>query len=435
MRVFLARSCRVYVGSVVLAMLFSSQAIAADSLSAEPTGDLSLSRAIDAALRRNPELAVSSYELKFSEARIAQAKRRPIPEISLELENFAGSGETKGVDALEATLALSQVIELGDKRTYRVNVAAANRELSGIDRKAQQMDVLVEVTRRFIDVVLAQQAMTLATRAKALTEQTLSAITARVEAARSPLAEQSRAAIALTRANIDQEQAANDLQSARRALAALWGARTASFTTATADLFSFPEVQSFESLTARLQGNPDFLRFATEARLRDAEIRLAQVQAKPDLTVSVGVRRLEATNDTALVAGVSIPVAMANRNNGVIREAEFRREQLRVQSSTALLKAEAALFGLYQKMLSARMRVTTLRRDAIPQAEAALTQTQSGYERGRFSYLELASTQQELLSLQSVAIDAAADYHRLLAEIERLTGEPLINDYLEAPQP
>lgn len=435
MRVFLARSCRVYVGSAMLAMLFLSNAIAGDSLPAEPTGDLSLSRAIDAALRRNPELAVSSYELKFSEARIAQAQRRPIPEISLELENFAGSGETKGVEALEATLALSQVIELGDKRAYRVSVAAVNRELSGIDRKAQQMDVLAEVTRRFIDVVLAQQAVTLTTRAHALLEQTHAAITVRVEAARSPLAEQSRAAIALTRANIDQEQAVNNLQSARRALAALWGARSVSFATATADLFVFPEVQSFESLSARLQSNPDFLRFATEARLRDAEIRLAQVQSKSDLTVSVGVRRLEMTSDTALVAGVSMPLPMANRNQGAIREAEFRREQLRVQSSTALLQAEATLFGLYQKMLSARMRVTTLRRDAIPQAEAALAQTQSGYERGRFSYLELAATQQELLSLQAIAVDAAADYHRLIAEIERLTGEPLTHDYLEAPLP
>ncbi|MBC7794986.1 MAG: TolC family protein [Clostridia bacterium] len=407
--------------------------LAADA-TPELTGDLSLAQAIDAALRRNPALAVSSYELKAADARVAQAKARPNPEASLQLENFAGSGATRGVEALETTLALSQVIELGGKRAYRVNAANFNRELSGIDRQAQQMDVLAEVTRRFIAVVLAQQAVTLADRATALTDQTHAAIKARVEAARSPQAEQSRAAIARTRARIEQQQAASALQSARRALAALWGARSASFTVATADLFALPEVQPFETLSARLQNNPDFLRFATEERLREAEFRLAQARSKPDLNVSLGVRRFESTSDAALVAGVSMALPL-NRNQGGIREAEVRREQLRVQSQTALLQAEATLFGLYQEMLSARMRVTTLRDDALPQAEAALTQTQYGYERGRFSYLELTSAQQELLSLQSAAIDAAADYHRLVAEIERLTGEPITNDYLEAPLP
>ena len=34
--------------------------------------------------------------------------------------------------------------------------------------------------------------------------------------------------------------------------------------------------------------------------------------------------------------------------------------------------------------------------------------------------------QQELVSLRAAVIDAAADYHRLTAEIERLTAEPII---------
>ena len=54
-----------------------------------------------------------------------------------------------------------------------------------------------------------------------------------------------------------------------------------------------------------------------------------------------------------------------------------------------------------------------------------MEQTRYGYDRGRFSYLELATAQQELLDLRAAIIDAAADYHRLLAEIERLTNEKL----------
>jgi cobalt-zinc-cadmium efflux system outer membrane protein len=66
-----------------------------------------------------------------------------------------------------------------------------------------------------------------------------------------------------------------------------------------------------------------------------------------------------------------------------------------------------------------------LRSEAVIQAQAALAQTRDGYERGRFSYLELAAAQEELLDLERASIEAAAEYHRLQAEIERLTGESI----------
>ncbi len=91
----------------------------------------------------------------------------------------------------------------------------------------------------------------------------------------------------------------------------------------------------------------------------------------------------------------------------------------------ALTRAHATVFGLYQELSATRVRAETLRNGALPEAQQALEQTQYGYERGRFSYLELATAQQELLDLRAAIIDAAADYHRLLAEIERLTNAPL----------
>ena len=93
------------------------------------------------------------------------------------------------------------------------------------------------------------------------------------------------------------------------------------------------------------------------------------------------------------------------------------------------------MFGLYQEVSAARVRSDTLRSEAIPQAQTALEQTQYGYERGRFSFLELVTAQQELLGLQEAAIDAAADHHRLLAEIERLTSQPLTGTALESQVP
>jgi cobalt-zinc-cadmium efflux system outer membrane protein len=86
------------------------------------------------------------------------------------------------------------------------------------------------------------------------------------------------------------------------------------------------------------------------------------------------------------------------------------------------------LLALYQEMTTAAQRLETLQAEGLPQAQLALDQTRGGYERGRFSFLELATAQEELLALRSATIDAAADYHRMLVEIERLTGTPLTRE-------
>jgi cobalt-zinc-cadmium efflux system outer membrane protein len=411
-----------------LVLFLMATAAAAVEVVAEPQGELSLSMAVAAAQARNPELAANAYELSIADARTLQAGLRPNPQLALELENFAGSGVASGVDALETTLTLSRVIEMGRKRELRRDAAGYARELAGVDRQARQLDVLAEVTRRFVEVVLAQQHDALAQEAVQLAEQTLAAISARVDAARSPEAERSRARIALTRARIEQQQAGSALLGARRSLAATWSSRAAQFSRASADLYVMPPVESLEDWVQRMGASPDFLRFASESRLRDAEIRLARAQARQDLNAGLGVRHLQASGDVALVAGFSIGMPWSNSNQGAIREAELRREQSLASAQAAQLNAEATVYRIYQELTAVRWRTETLLQTAIPQAQGALEQTRYGYERGRFSYLELASAQQELIGLRAAAIDAAGDFHLLLSELERLTGRALATD-------
>lgn len=399
------------------------------------SAQLTLSQAVELALRRNPDLIAGGYELHAAQARAVQASARPNPELGLELENFAGSGELRGIDALETTLQLSQVVELGRKRQLRTEAADRGVDVASIEQRARQLDVLAEVTRRFVDVVAAQERLRFADQYALLARQTLDAITTRVDAARSPEAERSRARIALTRAGLERSQAQTVLQGARHALVALWGDAQPDFSNASADLFAFAPLDSFGSLLARLERNPDFLRFASEARLREADTRLALAQARPNLTFSLGVRRFELGGDTALVGGFSMPLPVSDRNRGAIREAQVRRFQSDAERAAAFVRARAGLFALYQQVNAARIRSEVLRGEAIPQAQTALEQSQYGYDRGRFSFLELVTAQQDLLDLQQAAIDAAADHHRLLAEIERLTSEPLSVALPQEPLP
>lgn len=393
----------------------------------EPRGELTLSVAIQTALARNPDLAASGYEIRAADARVLQSGLRLNPLISTELANAPGTGAARGIDMAELTLSLSQVVELGGKRALRQEAAGADRDVIVIMRRAAQLDVLAEVTRRFIATVAAQERVTLTRSNAELAQRTLDAIVARVQAARSPEAERSRAQIVLTRARLDEDQAQSELRAARQSLSAMWGSINPLFTDTRAELFKLQNMQPFNGLADQLERTPEFLQFASEARLRDAELRLAQAQARPDITFSAGIRRLQETRDHALVAGFSMPLMINNRNQGSIREAQVRRDQNSAERTASFIRARAILFSLYQQATTSRARLQILTQEALPQAQTALDQTQSGYDRGRFSFLELSTAQQELLALREAAIGAAVDYHQTRTEIERLTSEPLTN--------
>jgi cobalt-zinc-cadmium efflux system outer membrane protein len=406
----------------VAAVTVSTAALAQPAETGEP---LTLRAAVERTLARNPELAGFGYRLRAQSARAEAAYLRPPLELRGDIEDFLGSGAKSGLDAAEATFSIARVIELGDKRDYRKAAADAALTLIEAGRAAAELDVLAELTRRFIHVARDQEQLRVTMRATELARETEISTEARVAAARAPEVELRRARVTLARAEIDQEHAEHELLAARRALAAMWGDRVDTFGRIETDLFTLPAVDSFEALEARLAGNPDYLLFVSEARLRDAEIRLAEAHARSDLVVSGGIRHLRETSDQALVFGISMPLGRAARAQNSRAEAEALRELNDVESEAHGVRVSAELFGIYQELRHANTEAGILRASVLPEMEAALAATRVAFEQGRYSFLEWVDAQRALIEVERALIEASANAHLFLAEIERLTGEPL----------
>jgi cobalt-zinc-cadmium efflux system outer membrane protein len=246
-----------------------------------------------------------------------------------------------------------------------------------------------------------------------------------VAAARAPEVELRRARVALARADIEHEHAEHELLSSRRKLAAMWGAREPDYDEVAGDLFTLPEIGTFESLLARLGDSPEFLRFASEARLRDSELRMAEAQARANLTVNAGFRLLHETDDEAFVFGITRPVGSASRAESAAAVAAALRVQTDAELEAHRVRAEATLFELYQELMHAMTETGVLETSVIPEMQAALEDTRYAFERGRYSFLEWVDAQRELIDVERARIDAAANAHLFLVEIERLTGESM----------
>jgi cobalt-zinc-cadmium efflux system outer membrane protein len=384
---------------------------------------LHLQDAIRLTLERSPRLQGHRFTLNAAAARRDAANLRPPLEVSLDVENILGTGPLSAFDDTEATLRLGTVLELGGKRAGRIGVAESERDLIANTQDTERLDMLAEVTRRFIDALRAQEEIKLAERTSALAARTADLVKARITAGRAPSTERSSADLAVLRAASAGEQAAADAREAWAKLSAAWGETPERGGTALGSLFALPAVGDFATVATLLERNPALARFAKERRLQEANLRLADASRSPDVTVSGGIRRLQALRAQAAVLSVSVPLGSAARSGP--RAAEARNALSAVDYAEAAQRNElrATLFGLHQQLAVKRKQFEVIRAEALPLAERAVKDTEDGFRAGRFSFVELTTAQRQALDLHQDAIAAAAAFHLLFLELERLTGQ------------
>lgn len=386
---------------------------------AEP---LRLQEAVTRALASNPAIAAESSQLQAVQAR-AQREAMPTPyTLGGDLENIGGTGGLSGLRAAETTLRVGRVIELGGKRAARQALGGAEVAQQRHQVDTVRLDIASRTTLRFIEVVADQRRLVDAVERVRLAERTRREVAAWVAAARNPESDLRAAEIAVAEAELEREHAEHELASARVTLAASWGALTPDFERVAGDLDALPAVEAFDALAARLPMGLEQRNAALEAETIAARRRTAKASAKPDLSVSLGVRRLEGLDDQGLVMSVSVPLGSRPRAAFSISEADAQLAALEARRDAQRIERHQALFEKYQELNHARTEFEMLRTRMLPKAEQALAFTRRGFGAGRFSFYQVAQAQGTLFSLRERSVEAAARYHTLLVEVERLAA-------------
>ena len=393
---------------------------------AEATNNaLTLNTALKRALEQNPSLKVFDFRNIALGGQLETANLKPAYELGLETENFSGSDELSGFDGAELTVSLSSVLEMGDKRAARRGIVSNGRSVLDAQRQVESLALLGEVTRRYVDVLTAQEQVSLAKEADELASQTLNIVAKRANAGATPDAEVKRAQAAASQAQLTLLSTQQQLEYLKVSLAALWGETSPNFAKIDGDLFHFGADVEFEMLYAKVEKNPAIQIFAAEERLKEAEVRLAKTQSRADISWSVGVRRFQESDNSALVAGFSMPLFSSKRNSGAVSTALAQRNEIFVQKEVALLNMHTQLFRAFHNRKQAILTAKELQNTIIPALEEALKETQAAYQRGRYGYLEYVSARQELLSARRTLIESASSALTYGAEIEQVTAEPL----------
>lgn len=384
--------------------------------------ELRLEEAVERALAGHPGLRAQGAEVTAAEWAAELSALPPPLTLGGELENVAGSGPLSGVRGAETTVRLGRLIELGGKREARIAVGRADvaRQRHAVD--LARIDVAAETGRRFVEVLADQARVAIARDGVERAQTILSQVSRWVAAGRSPDSEKLQAGIVLGQAKLALEDAEHELLTARLALSALWGQREPDFTTASGDLETLPEIEPLDALAGRLPQNADQHALGLDMASLEARQRAAATAAKPDLSLSLGVRRFEAVDTQALVFSIAVPLGSAPRSALAGAQLQAQLDATQARREVVGHDAYRRLFALFQELQHARHVFETHREELIPQAEQAMELNQRGYELGRFSFLVLIQSQQQLAQLRNARTEAAARYHALLVDIDRLTA-------------
>lgn len=351
-----------------------------------------------------------------AEARVRQAGVRPNPELAIDVENALGSGPYTGIDNAESTLSFSQDLELFGRRQARVEVARAEAGAAGLRRDLASVEASSRLALAYAEAEVAQRRLAVAQDALDIGLADGRAALALVEEGREPMVRglQAESEVAAARAVFDEAVAERDAAFARLTAIAMLLSPVTSIEDSLLDRVPASRAPSAdETLSVRVA--------QAERDAAERRIGAEQTRALPDVTASIGLRRFELEDATALTFGVSMPLPLFDRNRGNIdaARAEYRAAEARIDQARQDAVADRAAASARLAASASRVRAAD---GGVTAAEEAYRLSRIGFEAGRISQLELRASRSALVAARNAAIEARMARVRAEIDLARLEG-------------
>jgi cobalt-zinc-cadmium efflux system outer membrane protein len=386
-----------------------------------PSIGLSLDEAVAAAGGSAPAVDAATASIRAAQAAQDVAGLRPNPSVQGQVENIVGSGSFRGVSSAETTVGVSIPIELGGKRSARVAVAGAQVSRAQLQAAIAAADIRVQVTQLYVEAVAAERRLATARDQARLAAEVLRGAGVRVRAGRASPLEQQRADVARINADANVERLMRLADAARINLARRIG-RPIDGALDTGLLDRLPAATWGLVEPTRAEGTLALAAADADLAIADAGIRLARANRVPDINVGPALRRLEATNDTAAVFSISIPIPVFNNGRAAVAQATAERSRAEAVRRVTALDVEQAITDAEAEAANAATSARAAAGPALAAAQEASRIARIGYREGKFGQLDLLDAERTLAETRVAAIDALASYQNARARLERLTA-------------
>ncbi|WP_449469907.1 TolC family protein [Sphingobium chungangianum] len=378
-----------------------------------------LDRARTMAGGSSPNIDAASADVRAATAARTIAGFRPNPEIQVQTENVAGSGDYRGGRSAETTASLALPIELGGKRSARIAVADSRSNRARIDAATALADLNLRISQSYIEAAAAERRVDIARQQAQIAGNAFRAARVRVTAGAGAPIDQQRADVLRINADVGLERAVREAEVARANLARLIGQPI----DGALDLAWFDRVEGYGPvLPVSAEGTLTLAAAKADVNTANAQVRLARSQRVPDITISAGARRLAQTNDMAAVVGIAIPFPVFNNGAAAVSQARAEQDRADANRRVAVIEAEQSIANAQAQLANAAATARSAGGPGLAAAMEAARIARVGYSQGKFSQLDLLEAERTLAETRAAFTDALAAYHDAEARLERLTA-------------
>ena len=370
---------------------------------------------VNEALRNN--LGISVHDKRFLAAKESISVVGSLPNPRVQLTHFVESIQTRTGPQRQA-LALQQPLPWLSKLDRKREAANAQSEALWHAYAHQQFQLIDKVANRVFEIAFHDKSIAIQKENIELLKRLEEVVEGRVRAG-GDLNDLLRLQVEIGRFENEVARQAADRKVAEVRLEALLGRRNAAGLPildwqAPVELVASP-TEWIKSIANR---SPQIAMLRSLESSQSARERLAKLASRPDFSVGINyIRTGEAINPAAqgsgddpwaLMLGVSLPI-WGKRNSAMERQASLQKEALVAEALNLELELLAEGRALIVKLEDTQRRLTRFESQLIPLAIQAQEITQSSYQSGKSTVLDLIDSDRSLLKLKTEYWRAAAD--------------------------
>jgi len=377
---------------------------------------LTLDTAFARALEANPAIRAARMRRAVDLAARDVARERLNPEVRAEA--------ARETPKYSYTFAIP--LELGGKRGRRIDVSDAAIRTGEAEVAVSILDVRAAVRRTYFERVVADARLALQDELSDLAARVRDAAQQRFDAGTSPRLEVVQAQLAVSLVENDTSAARAASVAARMQLNALLGLPldTASALTTALDTGGVPLVQA-----AIAQAEAASVELALAERRLDeqrAKVALARALRVPDATAEAALtRNSEPEFTTGWRAGLAIGVPLFTTHRAGVQLEEATLAQLESERNATRARIVGEVTSAATLAQSQWDQYVRYRDQILPQALEMERMAEDSYRLGQTGIAAFLQALQAARDVRLRALQAGADFQRVIADLERAIGTPL----------
>ena len=383
-----------------------------------------LRQAEEEALKNNLSLLAQRFDLSLAEADIITARLLPVnPALTLTGDVFPHPGafalHEKNYSAIVAV-----PIELGGKRSARVEVAEKTKSVSAAVLQDSVRNLLLGVRTQFYEALNAKYSLELATSTMASLDSIVALNRVRLRARDIAESELARTEVVALQQHVQVRSARLDEQSALTNLQLALGrpALSPDFSI-TGELTEPPQPPAASPDEARqlaVSRRPDLQALRAQLEAAEANKKLQEALSAIDLSLGGYYSNQQGLAFSGLT--LSLPLPIFDRNQGEIDKAAARVEQLRLQLLALERQIDAGVETAFNEFLGRREIADQMKWEIIQRSARVRDAVEYAYRNGGTSILDFLDAQRAFNEAMKAYYDALTSLHKSAFALRAVMG-------------